>query len=972
MINVLLWKEIREHRVIWLTMVVLTGLLAYLLQQLGTSNPLSPESIVGVTALAMAAVYGVVCGSMMLAGEREEGTLVLLDVLLGRRGLLWTYKAGIGVLFVLSQALTVAAVLTWLRLVPPEWIDRLLNQSDRPGFPLVGHQPAAQHFSQWFLLLPLVTFEAYCWGLLASSLTQRVLTSAGAGLSIGFLVWWALIALPPPASLILRVLAMLALLAGSAAIFYSHGRDQFAMPSAPLLPLGPVAPLPQRRAAMVHERPRVHRPALVQLVDTDDEIIVVTPVGWRPPATAAAREVRPAPQRAKWREYAIEARSPAQVVWWLTWQQGMLPLMCLALGSVILGLFLPRGGAILWPIATLLLGVACGTATFAWEQADQSYQFLAAQRFPLMTIRNIKLLFWSLASLATTLLLFVGSSVRIVLESLGPPHLHQRAARLEFGALAEVLGPTLFLSMWLVYGFAVGQLCVFYCRRTVYAVVVAVLAALGALVPWLPSLLCRGLSGWQVWLTPLALLLTSRWLLRAWAGGWLKESRSLVKLIGVVALLAVWWGWHMGRRAWEIPAVSSPLDREAYRSELVKAGENPAGPRIREALLLYADAERGKAKNEAWLGKLSEAVPLPPGVLEAPSKEGHAPMLNHLASVGAMADELYRRAVQAGKEDKNEAAHAAIAQALALSRSLRCKAPLRSYEAGVEVEATALKAAKTVMASPTYPAEALRRLLGALERHAAETPGPRDCLEAECYRAGGLLQNPAAWNWGNRRERWFVNSLVMSLDTPWETERSRRLWEAVWDGLLRGVDTPHWEWPGEDTDGSRLLDGWLPNDAAADAALTRDQLERFLHDSWLEDPLLFAEAAKARALGNRSRWQIAATQLTAALLLYQRVHQRPARQLDDLVPQFFKALPVDPYSGRSFLYRIANKEWIEVRSGPHRPMELRSVAAGEAVVWSTGPDRTDNGGRVHYEWCDRSAAPVPAGCDLVAIVPKLK
>src|SRR5262249_1351473 len=64
---------------------------------------------VGLAVLGMAAAYGGVCGAMMLAGEREGGTLVLLDIFLGRRGLLWLAKGLLGVAPTGTQAPGVAA-----------------------------------------------------------------------------------------------------------------------------------------------------------------------------------------------------------------------------------------------------------------------------------------------------------------------------------------------------------------------------------------------------------------------------------------------------------------------------------------------------------------------------------------------------------------------------------------------------------------------------------------------------------------------------------------------------------------------------------------------------------------------------------------------------------------------------------------------------------------------------------------------
>src|SRR5205085_9512350 len=93
----LAWKEYREHRSVWFTMVLLTGLLAVAVAQLSATSLTYTATRVALAVLGLAAAYGVVCGSMMFAGEHERGTLVFLDIFLGRRDLLWLWKGLVGV-----------------------------------------------------------------------------------------------------------------------------------------------------------------------------------------------------------------------------------------------------------------------------------------------------------------------------------------------------------------------------------------------------------------------------------------------------------------------------------------------------------------------------------------------------------------------------------------------------------------------------------------------------------------------------------------------------------------------------------------------------------------------------------------------------------------------------------------------------------------------------------------------------------
>src|SRR5262249_54273281 len=176
MMLTLAWKEYREHRAIWLTMVVMTSLFAFAIIQLADSR-IEALGRAGLMALGMAAAYGVVCGAMMFAGEREAGTFTFLDIFLGRRGLLWTCKLPVGIFLAVTEALAVALVLHFLLdLAPPAWMVSFLGRGRgvfHHGFRNLAVSPIL-----WFIVLPMLTVEAYAWGLLGSAMTRRVLSGA--------------------------------------------------------------------------------------------------------------------------------------------------------------------------------------------------------------------------------------------------------------------------------------------------------------------------------------------------------------------------------------------------------------------------------------------------------------------------------------------------------------------------------------------------------------------------------------------------------------------------------------------------------------------------------------------------------------------------------------------------------------------------------------------------------------------------
>ncbi len=167
----------------------------------------------------------------------------------------------------------------------------------------------------------------------------------------------------------------------------------------------------------------------------------------------------------------------------------------------------------------------------------------------------------------------------------------------------------------------------------------------------------------------------------------------------------------------------------------------------------------------------------------------------------------------------------------------------------------------------------LRRVLDELDRHAAETPPAVDCLRAESFRAGGLLANPSVWTFaapgaGRVPEAWLARGIAVSLELPWESERKARLWQVVWAGLFRAIETPHWQLP-ESVPGADLTEGilraWLPAAAGPPAA----DVARLLRESWLNDDRLFAPVVPLRAAATRSQWRVDSTRLAVALALYE-------------------------------------------------------------------------------------------------------
>jgi hypothetical protein len=956
MILTLSWKELREHRSIWLTMVVMTAILGFGLARIvASADVMLAASVSAMTVLGMGGAYGVVCGAMMLAGEHEGGTLAFLDIFLGRRYLLWIGKFLVGIVLVLVEAETVALAIYLMQQTPPSWAPTLIG-----GFGGgVARAPGLANWASgpeiWFLILPVVTLEAFAWGLLGSSLSRRVLAGAAIATAAATPIWMTLICLPPPVFFVVRLMAAGVVLIVSFVHFITQARESSTQRTAP----DDASDLLARFADPAEEFDWQDKYADDEQPEHD--VPTVFPAGV---AMASPPNGQPFPGKARARRRNIpQAESPGEVLWWLTFKQAWAPLCILAVVSLVVGLVVPANAQVLWPLATLLLGVACGTAAFAPEQRDLSYQFLSSQHFPLHAIWRFKTLFWLSASVAATVIVALAGglvlTMRFLAQRAGAP-----AAVPILHTLVEIMGPIQFFSIWLVYGFCAGTTVVWYCRKNVLALLLASMVSAAGLGLWLPSLLCLGMRGWQLWLPPLALLTAGYFLVRAWAGGRIKERRPVIAMASVAGAVALWAGVNFAYRAFEIPDVGEPLDRLAFKEAIPAGQQNAGGAKVQDAL-----AEMDRPEDHS-MERIAEAARLPLGVIEVPRGDGQSPSLRLLPACRR----LTTRLAEAALKNSPDANLEYLDQILALSRNMRNRASLDFYVAGVQAEETALDGLDRLLRRGKPTAKVLRRASDVLNRHADETPPPLDCLQTECYRAGGVQANPVLWTFsggpdapGKIPERWLARGVALSLEMPWEEERRARLWQLVWAGLFRGVKTPHWQRPPpsdplavKDTT-RRILRGWLPAIEGPGASMTAAHLAQLLDASWLSDERLYCSVPPLRAAANRSQCRVAAWRQAVALALYQLDEGQPAKKLDDLVPKYLATLPIDPYSGEPFHYRVSPGEHV---------LLLGNVRPGQAILWSAGPDRVDHGGHQHGDHLEDDNPSWSRGSfDLVTLVP---
>ena len=117
--------------------------------------------------------------------------------------------------------------------------------------------------------------------------------------------------------------------------------------------------------------------------------------------------------------------------------------------------------------------------------------------------------------------------------------------------------PGLFLTLWLVYGFAAGCLFGLLFRHGLAAGVFALFTCSLTAALWIPSLLGGGLHAWQVFGPPVLLLIAARLLMRPWAAGRIASWTTALRLTPFVVLAGLWIAGGLWYRVLEIPNVHS-------------------------------------------------------------------------------------------------------------------------------------------------------------------------------------------------------------------------------------------------------------------------------------------------------------------------------------------------------------------------------------------------------------------------------
>jgi hypothetical protein len=913
MIKALAWKEYREQRGIWLVMACFTGLVLVVFTPWVVPDRLPPwerRALFLAAGAILAWAYGVVCGGMLLAGEREGGTLAFLEGLPARQRQLWRAKCLVGSLLVMAFAAVVAGVSAGVLRLVSAW------------------EPA---------VVVLAGLAGLGWGLAFSARGESVLGVIGRAVVAQVVAFLVLLGL-----LLLAEVAM-----GEHMLQAPGFVEVFAAISTAVL------------AVMGFVRSRS---------------LYCVP-------EAVAREAR--------QGLSVRSGLPARRV-----------VVVVGLASLAAGGLIVFAGGKLWPPATLLVGVACGVAALTPRPLARSASEGTRGSWALRVASH------ALLALVATGLVALPSLFRMktdeVLHALDPRLFLSPLTGL-FGEhlLVALPPPEVFLAIWVFYGFTLGLLCSALCRSPRVAATLAIVtAALGVMV-WLPSMLGGGLHFWQTAGIPVAALIASALVYRSRPARW-----PILLAVAICGLVATAWGlWY---RVAEVPAPADPIRVDLLLAELPAPGQDEAGRLTREALdaagarlsnafreraskPLFSDDKQesppvfgastvgllgsplgqgpvlvasalfpGRPQEERpilgfsdqmqvvlvrgwpvggpepelgawldrliqepWVNQLTVAADLPAGVAMDPRQRTIAEQ-SFLRVFGAQsaADLLSVHGLSQQAQGNPGAFVRHLKADLTMTRNLRRHSGKEVAQISDWIEQTLLQGLDRWLERLEGQPDLLRQTLALLVQHEADRlDDPEAERRADFLIASNSLDHPEEWlalevrrRPAQQGEETGVSVVALAWRAPWERQRLVRLLQYAAELNFLKTDT-------------------LPAGA--------------LGAPWLRPLISLLQDRLNRLFSGRDRSDLVArlraAQLKVALRLYQARENRLPAALAELVPAYLAAVPADPYDGKPFRYRVSKGEKIpdfERRRG----LVEREVPAGQAVLWSVGPDGIDNGG----------------------------
>ncbi len=882
------WKEARQFWPIWaFVALAAAGFQGLFLYSMGQD---ARQGVLGLSALAFASLYALAVGAAAFAGERETGTLRLLDILPADRRVVWAGKS----LFALVTTLALTVMLLAMAAMSTErW-----NPRDQISM--------QQALSFGPFVLVALGCGLFWSAILNNALTAAVVATCSAGLGLTFLSATVNFSDPFLFPWLWQVLLISVTTIASVLIFTRESRPRtvrFALQS-----------------PIVVTRTDATSPAWAQL-QVQSPVATVLSAAPRPVlGTPDAPLVEQSPRRS----WVAEARKLA----WQTMKEGrrswcllvVIELACLALVflhvTFVRNTFNTHEPGWLRLIVNIGVGLIAGANVFGLENRSATYRFLNHHGARPRLVWLVKLAVWS-AGLA---LIF---SPLLVLAAF---FLWRSPRTIEDWYLFWSLSPLLF--------FAVAQLTGMVIRRGITAVVVALVLGLALAVPQSALVNYQMLPVAALFVPP-AVLLAITW---AWSGDWLFDRpapgrwlRLGVLLIGTSFLVA---GGYIGYRAWSIPdpgPVPAPAAWTDVAPSPLPAAENAAELYLQAGRRLdnRNDSSEFLNRNRELLDEVRRAAaravcrfprPIKPTLVDHP-EQVPVGRLGQLVSLDVK--EREQRGDLAGAWD-------GIVVLFRMARHFSEPAGLAQYLSGLSLEQMALG---LTMEWAVEREQSPERLLAALTayREMPKIPPPAEAVRAEANLAENTLDLPSdtfrdflyETLHGKRRPGAMEYALIDAMTSPWERARTRRVNRLVTRAAIDDASREPWQ-----------------RARNADIEIQYAEQSTPLARALLPNPKSFFLQNDRNEVARRALVQI------LAIRVWQLRHggQFPER-LDQLVPEILSSLPSDPYSGRNpFRYIRSNEQLVAPLDSAIFQVPTRAASKGSRLLYSVGYDFRDDGG----------------------------
>jgi hypothetical protein len=348
-----------------------------------------------------------------------------------------------------------------------------------------------------------------------------------------------------------------------------------------------------------------------------------------------------------------------------------------------------------------------------------------------------------------------------------------------------------------------------------------------------------------------------------------------------------------------------------------------------------------------WFKQVYKAARLPLGVVYDPRHAEVTTFYPHIDTIKQMTDLLMARALQFQHQKKFDEALEQFDTLLGLARQLRNHGAVTPCLVARNMERACLSAHKDWLQELGQRPVLLKKSLELLRHHESLLPDRLDSGKAEYFyfqnTIGQTFDPSVLWRGTPRQTALRTAAWTMAWQVPWEKERQNRLTNAIYQAWTQRAGEPFWKHLAEeehdrqqgairpDVFPSVAMELGLPSKEGPGSRLNADSWGRLVLKSWawlVCSPRLWPPDELAFLRGEL---------LATALALYQAENGKALAKLDDLVPRYLPSLPIDPFSGRAFHYRSSGGEKITVRSlsGGTKTFILR---AGQHLVWSEGLD----------------------------------